>query len=58
MPIGGDVEGFIIMEEFQNVSGGWRVDDGGGDELVHCFMVVGFAGVVNEAGAADVDAAG
>ena len=46
------------MEEFEEVGGGWGVDDGGGDELVHCFVVGGVGGVVQEAGAAAVDGAG
>lgn len=45
-------------EEFQDVGGGRGVDDGAGDELVHGFVVGGFGGVVDEAGAGDVDGAG
>lgn len=59
MAVGGDVEGFgVAVEEFDDVGGGWGVDDGGGDELVHCFVVGWLGGVVDEAGAADVDGAG
>lgn len=58
MPVLRDVEGFVVVEEFDHVGGLRRVDDGGGDELVHCFVVGGVGGVVDEAGAADVDAAG
>lgn len=59
MAIGRDVEGFgVAVEEFDDVGRGWGVYDRGGDELVHCFMVGGLGGVVDEAGAADVDGAG
>ena len=58
MAVLGQVEGFLGGgEEFQDVGRGWCVDDGGGDELVHCFVVGGFGGVVDEAGAGDVDGA-
>ena len=46
------------MQHADDVAGHRGVDDGGGDELVHCFVVGGFGRVVDEAGAADVDAAG
>lgn len=55
MGVGGDVEGFVGVEELEDV--GWRgdVDDGGGDDLVHGFVVGGVRGVVQEAGAAAGD---
>ncbi len=46
------------MEQLEDVRGGRRVDNGGGDELVHCFVVGGVGGVVDEAGAAAVDGTG
>ena len=53
-----DVEGFLGgVEHFEDVGRGRRVDDGGGDELVHCFVVGGCGGVVDDAGAAAVDGA-
>lgn len=58
MAVGGDVELLIVVKHADDVGGRRRVDDGGGDELVHGFVVGGFGGVVDEAGAADVDAAG
>lgn len=58
MPVGGDVEGFLAVEEAHDVGGERGVDDGRGDELVHCLVVGGVRGVVDEAGAAGVDAAG
>lgn len=57
--VGGDIQRFaVVSEEFEDVVGGRGVDDGGGDELVHRFVVGGFGGVVDEAGAAAVDGAG
>jgi len=53
-----DIEWFVVVEQFEDVGGSGRVDDGGRDELVHCFVVGGFGGVVHEACATDVDAAG
>lgn len=57
MAVGRDVEWFVVVEELKNVGCGRGVDDGGGDDLVHCFVVGGFGWVVNEAGAAAVDGA-
>ena len=57
MAVGGHVEGPVVVQHLDDVGGGRGVDDGGGDELVHCFVVGGLAGVVHEAGAAAVDAA-
>ena len=58
MAVGGDVEGLVVVQHFENVGGGRGVDDGGGDELVHCLVVRRLAGVVDEARAAAVGAAG
>lgn len=58
MAVSGDVEWFVIVEELEDVGGERGVDDGGGDDLVHCFVVGGFGGVVDEASAAAVDGAG
>lgn len=62
MAVHGDIQRFVGvvggLEHFEDVGGGRGVDDGGGDELVHCFVVGGFGGVVDEAGAAAVDGAG
>ena len=57
MAVQGDVEGFVVVEELEDVGGGRGADDGGGDELVHCFVVGGVGGVVEDAGAADGGAA-
>lgn len=46
------------MEHADNVGGGWVVDDGGGNDLVHCFVVCGVRWVVDHACAAAVDGAG
>ncbi len=43
------------MQEFEDVRGGGDVDDGRGDDLVHCFVVGWVRGVVKEAGAAGGD---
>lgn len=50
-----DVEGFVVVEEFEDVGGWGRVDDGRCDELVHGFVGGGVGGVVEEAGAAGGD---
>ena len=55
--VGGDVERFVVVEELEDVAGRWGVDDGGGDELVHCFVVGGVGRVVHEACAAGVHCA-
>ena len=47
-----DVERFLGGgQEFEDDGRGRGVDDGGGDDLVHGFVVGGFGGVVDEAGA-------
>jgi len=43
------------VEHFENQRGRRNIDDGGADDLVHCFVVGGAAGVVEEAGATAVD---
>ena len=58
MAVGGDVERFVVVQQFEHVRGRGRVDDGGGNELVHGLVVGGFGRVVHEAGAAAVDGAG
>lgn len=58
MAVLGDVEGFVVVEEFEDVGGRGSVDDGGGDELVHGFVGGGVGGVIEEAGAAGGDGAG
>ena len=58
MPVLRDVERLVVVQELDDVVGRRGVDDGGADELVHGLVVAGFAGVVHEARAADVDAAG
>lgn len=53
-----DVEGFVGVQETEDV-GVWRgVDDGRRDDLIHCLVIVGFGGVVHETCAAHVDGAG
>ena len=53
------IQGFLgRVEEFEHVGGGRRVDYARGNELVHCFVVRGLGGVVDETGTADVDGAG
>ena len=46
------------MQQFCNVRGLRCVDDAGGDELVHSFVVGRVRGIVDESGAAGIDAAG
>lgn len=58
MAVRGHIERFVVVQELEHVRGGRGVDDGGGDELVHGFVVGGLGGVVHEAGAAAVDGAG
>lgn len=53
----GDVQRFVVVEELEDVAGGWGVDDGGGDQLVHGFVVGGVGGIVDETRAAGVDGA-
>lgn len=53
--VGGDVELFVVVQHAEDVAGRGRVDDGGGDELVHRFVVRGMRWVVDEAGATAVD---
>ena len=53
-----DVEGFVVVQEFEDVGGRGRVDDGTGDQLVHSFMGGGVGGVVEESGAAGRHGAG
>lgn len=56
--VGRDVEGLVVVQQLEDIRGGRGVDDGGGDELVHGFVVRGLGGVVHEAGAAAVDGTG
>lgn len=58
MPVLRDVERLVVVQQFDDVVGRRRVDDRAADELVHGFVVARFAGVVHEARAADVYAAG
>lgn len=58
MAVGGHIQRFLRVEEAHDVAGQGRVDDGRGDELIHCFVVRRVSWVVHEAGAAGVDAAG
>ena len=53
-----DVEGLVVVQEFEDVGGRAGVDNGGGDELVHGLVVGGLRGVVDEAGAAAVHSTG
>lgn len=55
--VGGDVEGFVVVQQLEDVGRGRGVDDRGRDELVHGLVVGGVRGVVHEAGAADGDGA-
>jgi len=55
LAIGRDIERSIAVKQFKDVIGWWCGDDRGGDELVHCFVVLGMGGVVNDAGAAGVN---
>lgn len=38
------------MDEFECEGGRWCRDDGGGEELVHCFVVGGVGGVMEKGG--------
>ena len=62
MPISGHIERSVRtvgrLEEFEDVVGRRGVDDGSGDDLVHCLVVAGLCGVVDETGAAAVNGAG
>lgn len=55
--IGRDVEWFVVVEELEDVAVWWGCDDGGGDELIHCFMVRRMGGIVEETGAGCVSSA-
>lgn len=55
MAVLGNVECFVVVKKFDHVAWRRRINDRGGDELVHGF-VVGRAGwVVDKTGAANVD---
>lgn len=56
--VGGDVQWFIAVEQFQDVGRRWGVDDGGGNELVHSLVVGRVRGIMDEAGTARVDGTG
>lgn len=56
--VGGDVEGLVVVEEFEDVGWGRDVDDGGRDDLVHGLVVGGFGWVVDESRATAIDGAG
>ena len=59
MPVLRDVEGFLGGgQELEHDGGGGGVDDRGGNQLVHRFVVGGLGGVVDETCAGDVDGAG
>lgn len=47
VPVGGHVQWFVGVQQAEDVGGRGRVDDGGRDDLVHCFVVLGFCGVVH-----------
>ena len=57
MAVCGDVEGLVVVQEFEDVGGRAGIDDGGGDKLVHGLVVGGLRGVMDKAGAATVDSA-
>lgn len=54
MPVLRDVQGFVGVQEFDDIGWSGCVDDARGDELIHGLVVVEFRGVVHEAGAAGV----
>lgn len=59
LAVGRDVESLVAaVQQLHDV--GWRggVDDGGGDDLVHGFVVGWMGRIVDEAGAAAVDGTG
>lgn len=59
MAVRGHVERFIaVVKELDNVRWGRGVDYWGSDELVHCLVVGGLGGIMNKAGAADIDSTG
>lgn len=45
------------MEKTEDVAGSRSVDDGRSDDLVHCFVVLGVGGVVDQTGAGAMDCA-
>lgn len=57
MTVGWDVEGFVVIEEFEDVAVWWSSDDRGRDKLVHRFVISRVGGIMNETGAAGVDRA-
>lgn len=58
MTVGGYIQRLVVVEKLEHVGWGRRVDDRGGDELVHGFVIGGLGGVMDEAGAAAIDGAG
>lgn len=58
MAVEGDVKGFVVVEDAEDVGGGRGVDDGRGDQLVHGLVGGGVGGVVEQAGAAGGHGAG
>lgn len=55
LAVGGHVERFVVVQHFEDVGRGRRGYDGGGDYLVHGFVVAGVTGVVDESGAAAIN---
>lgn len=47
MAVLGNVKKLVVVEHLHEVIARGRGDDGGGDELVHCFVVLGVGGVVD-----------
>lgn len=58
MTIGRDVKRFMVVQHFQDVRCRWSIDDRGGDDLIHCFVVRGFGRVMYKACTAAIDGTG
>ena len=58
LAVDGDVERLVVVEHLEHVAVWGRVDNGTGDELVHCLVVRGVGGVVDETCATCVDGTG
>lgn len=58
MTIGGNVKRFVIVQHFEDVRCRRGVDDRGGDDLIHCFVVRWLGRVMDKACTTAVDGAG
>ena len=56
--VGGDVKGFVVVQEFEHVRRRWGIYDRSRYQLIHCFVVRGFRGVMHKTGTTAVNGTG